>query len=446
MENLNVLIVEDEAIIAADLAARLAKFGYRVVEHVTSGEEAILSARRLQPDIALVDVELAGQVDGIQAGEYLTRSLNIPVVFLTAHAGAEVVERAKKIEPYAYLLKPFHEEELAISLDIACYRARMSAERDQAVREMLEARQYASGIIDSCLDVIVALNESNRIVEMNRAGGLTLGFRPEDMRGKPVGPIFAQPGEIATIQKQVREHGREYRETVIRRRDGQSFPALLSASPLKEPDGRLMGMVVSLRDITDRKKAEDDLKGSYEEMERRVAERTADLREANDRLVWEIAERKQAESELSDKTRELLETVTALRVLVRQHEDERSRFESQIRQNIQRLISPHLDALQRSGTSDAQTTRLLAIRANLEDLVSPSADAMNLMLSKLTPREIEVADLVRQGKTSKEVAELLHISPKAVQYHRNSIRARLGLKQKGVNLQSYLLSLTRPAH
>ena len=118
MTQTTILIVEDEMIVAADLANKLGKLGYKVVGSADSGEESILMARELRPDLVLMDIILAGQMDGVEAAEQIRREFDLPVIFLTAHSDRATLERAKRSEPCGYILKPFEERELATQIEL----------------------------------------------------------------------------------------------------------------------------------------------------------------------------------------------------------------------------------------------------------------------------------------------------------------------------------------
>jgi hypothetical protein len=141
-----ILIVEDEAIVAADLARKLEQLGYRIAGPVARGEDALDLARRNRPDLVLMDIRLAGALDGIAAADTVRRELNLPVVFLTALSGNTTLERAKLAEPFGYLVKPFEEHALRTTVEMAIYKhqadekLRASEERLQRLNAELEQR------------------------------------------------------------------------------------------------------------------------------------------------------------------------------------------------------------------------------------------------------------------------------------------------------------------
>lgn len=122
MSKTNVLIVEDESIIAKDIQNSIKKLGYTVAGICSSGEDAIIAAEEKQPDIILMDIMLKGDIGGIGAAEEIRKRLNIPVIFLTAYADDATLSKAKITEPYGYIIKPFKEIDIYTSVEMALYK------------------------------------------------------------------------------------------------------------------------------------------------------------------------------------------------------------------------------------------------------------------------------------------------------------------------------------
>lgn len=117
-----ILIVEDEAVVSLDISRRLEKMGYEVMGRLASGEEAIELIQEERPDLVLMDINLQGEIDGIETATKLYKEHNLPVIYLTAYAGESTLERAKESKPYGYILKPFKERELHAAIEIAISR------------------------------------------------------------------------------------------------------------------------------------------------------------------------------------------------------------------------------------------------------------------------------------------------------------------------------------
>lgn len=121
-----VLVVENEEIVALDLEVCLATLGYSV-SVATTGEEAVATANRLKPDVVLMDINLDGSMDGIGAAEWIRRETGIPLIFLTAYAGIDTIDRAVAVDPVGYIVKPFNEKSLAANIRIALHRGRVQS-------------------------------------------------------------------------------------------------------------------------------------------------------------------------------------------------------------------------------------------------------------------------------------------------------------------------------
>jgi two-component system, response regulator PdtaR len=148
-----ILLVEDEAIIAADLQRRLSRLGCEVVGMAASGEEAVRLATLLRPELVLMDINLQGEMDGTQAAHQLQVELQLPVVYLTASSDASVVGRAKLTDAFGYLLKPLDERLLQITIEMALYKHQMEQERRKLTAELREALaklKVLSGLLPIC--------------------------------------------------------------------------------------------------------------------------------------------------------------------------------------------------------------------------------------------------------------------------------------------------------
>jgi two-component system response regulator LytT len=119
---MNILVVEDESIVAKDIQVCLKRLGYEVVGLVSTGEEAVDQANELGPDLVMMDIMLKGDMSGIEAADLIRKNMDIPVIFLTAYTDRDTVDRAKESEPYGYIIKPFKEIDIQTAIEIALYK------------------------------------------------------------------------------------------------------------------------------------------------------------------------------------------------------------------------------------------------------------------------------------------------------------------------------------
>ncbi len=185
-------------------------------------------------------------------------------------------------------------------------------------------------------------------------------------------------------------------------------------------------VIVVTYDITDRKKIENQLKDYQERLENLVEGRTAELKES--------------EHNLKEANIALTEANTALKVLLQHREQDRKELEEKFLTNVQQLVLPHVEKLKRSALNPVQQTSINFIRSNLSDLISPFVKTIRDL--NFTPRQLEVATLIRDGRTTKDIAGILNISKRAVDIQRFLIRKKLGLNKAKINLQAYLKSLS----
>jgi PAS domain S-box-containing protein len=201
-------------------------------------------------------------------------------------------------------------------------------------------------------------------------------------------------------------------------------------------------------DFTARKQAGEALSKAYAEVEKRIVERTAELIQSNNELDLEIQSRKQVEEalrsktiELRDKAMSLEEANVALKVLLKQREADKNELEEKVLLNINQLIFPYLEKL-KQRKSDAKAKAYLDIlESNLNEIVSPLVRNLGSKFLRLSHMELEVSNLVQQGKTAKEIAAIMNLAQSTIDFHRNNIRAKLGLKNKKIGLRTFLSSL-----
>ena len=241
---LRVLVVEDESLVAEELRRALMRAGYEVTGICRSGTDAIEAVRLQQPDLVLMDVQLAGPMDGVEAATRIQREHGRPVVFLTAHADERTVLRARAAQPYGYLLKPFHESELRSVVELAASRhtadARLRASEERFVGAL---RSMAEGVI--CTDVLGIITFINPMAER-----LT-GWRAGEATGRPLHEVFrvALPGGETLAAASLVQPGdaASLRAIVLTTRDGRTVTIEDNTTPIRDADGGLTGIVILFR-------------------------------------------------------------------------------------------------------------------------------------------------------------------------------------------------------
>jgi len=178
-------------------------------------------------------------------------------------------------------------------------------------------------------------------------------------------------------------------------------------------------------------------KPTYKELTQRVRHLE---KEAVNRIKAEEGLKKR-HSALKKKNKELRELNASLRVLLKASHINKAQLGDKVMANIKELVAPYIEKLKRSRLDEKQVTYLRILQTNLNNILSPFVRRLSSRHSVLTPTEIQVAQLIREGKTTREIGELLNSSRRTVESHRQSIRAKLGLKDTKANLRSYLSSI-----
>jgi PAS domain S-box-containing protein len=285
-----ILVVEDETIVAMDIEHGLKEAGYEVVAKASSGAEALRMVREHEPDLVLMDIRLQGPMDGIEAACQIRQRFATPVVFLTAHADAATVQKAKMAEPFGYVLKPFEDQEMHLAVEIALHKReterQVLEEAGEALRQSEERFQL---LIESLRDYAVfLLDVKGRVITWNPAAERNSGYSEQEALGQPLS-IFFQPDDVVTNKPErllwnAACEGRRQDEGWRVRKDGTKFWAEAVITALHAKSGRLAGFAIISRDITDRKQVEDRIRELNATLEQRVRERTAELNEANGEL------------------------------------------------------------------------------------------------------------------------------------------------------------------
>ncbi|MCZ7397570.1 MAG: response regulator, partial [Candidatus Methanoperedens sp.] len=185
-----ILVVEDEIIIAEDIQKKLKKMGYVVPAIVASGEEAIKNIKVNIPDLILMDIVIHGKMDGIETAGQIHSLFDIPVVYLTAYTDEKTLERAKITEPFGYLIKPFKERELQITIEIALYKHEMEKKLKESERRLREKNQWLVAVIESIGDAVIATDPEGTIKLMNPIAEALTGWNQKEALGKTLTAVF----------------------------------------------------------------------------------------------------------------------------------------------------------------------------------------------------------------------------------------------------------------
>ncbi len=260
MEKPRILVVEDEGLVARDLESMVRNLGYRVVGICSTGEEAIRLISSRRPDLIIMDIVLQGKMDGIKAADEIRRLFHLPVVFLTAHTDEATFQRAKVTNPLAFIHKPIEQKELLTVIEMALYKHRMEM-------KLREKEEWLATILEGIVDGVIATDIHGVITFMNPIAALLSGWNPNAVVSKRIEDILQlfdgdkETPVVFSPRQIIEKEG--FPETVpnlyIINPQGKT-PIEIKASVIKDEGGMPSGLVILLRDITERRNHEEELR------------------------------------------------------------------------------------------------------------------------------------------------------------------------------------------
>ncbi len=301
--------------------------------------------------------------------------------------------------------------------------ARDCTKRKLAEEILRQREERYRNILSNIQEGYCEVDLSGNLLFCNKAFCQITGFSQAELWGRNYS-LFVKKDEakeIFNIFNQVlkTEAPAKSIDYQVTNQNGEKQYLKLSVSLLNDLDGRPMGFCGIVRNITEQKQIEEKLRRSHDELENQVNERTADL--------------KKYQQELQDAN-------TTLKVLLEKKDENKALFEKIVVSNVKELVLPIISKLSQSNLSEKQRTCLDLLSANLNQITKPFLRKSPLQYANLTPTEVQVASMIKCGKTTKEISTLMNIGISTVDFHRNNIRKKLDLKKKKVNLQIFLRS------
>jgi len=267
-----------------------------------------------------------------------------------------------------------------------------------------------SSAVEQSIDGIAIGDLEPKLTYVNNAFSRMHGYSAEEMIGMKVVNLHneEQMDEYERDMHQIKTQGSWIGEIGHIRNDRTPFPTYMSVTLLKDDNGMPVGILAVARDITEKKRAEQALR--------------------------------EREKELKIKTKSLEETNTALRVLLNKRDEDKTELEEKVLSNVNELVVPFLEKVKNGPLDPQQLSYINILELNLKDIISPFLRNVSAKYVSLTPKEIRVAHLIKEGKTTKEIGEMMVLSPRTIETHRKNMRNKFGIERKKGNLRSHLLT------
>jgi PAS domain S-box-containing protein len=288
------------------------------------------------------------------------------------------------------------------------------AEREKVERALRESEMHYRVLFSHAGVAIVNLDARGNIISFNDGFVEFTGYSREELErigGEDIThPDYIQQTEYLKAKQREGEIDQFMMEKCYIRKDGALRWGELRATPIRDEQGKFLSAVFAITDITERKRAEEALLES--------------------------------EKELRIKAQNLTEVNTTMNVLLRTMEKDQEELKERFLTNISEQVLPYLDKLKKTKLNDCQRGFLNMAESSLDEIASPFVQKLTSSYLNLTKKEIQVAALIKEGKTTKEIAELMNSSQRVIEFHRENIRAKLGIKNKKGNLQILLRSFS----
>ena len=411
-----VLVIDDEPVLQKAVQKILKHENYDIA-FAGNGLEGLAHLEKEKPDLIFLDLRMPG-LDGFGFLEKIDIKPSDPyhVVVITGHGDDREVQRSFELGVNFFLRKPLSLIEVRC-LAKRCLEMktneRQLREHSNSLEKLVAERtlalvnqvRFQQNLIDSIPVPVYFKDNTLRYLGCNKAFERSLGFTREDIVGRTEHEITEQDQAWIHAQQDLRllktGETASY-EVSCFYPDGSEHNLLVFKSLFYNNDGRTGGLIGTNLDITERNQA-------------------------------------QLKAELH--AEELENSNTALRVLLKQVNENKTEMESKVLDNFSRLVNPYLDQLEENLANTPQQEYIKVIQENIKKITSSFSLNLSSSYLGLSPREIQVADLVRQGRANKEAARILNVSINAVEFHRNNLRKKLGLQNKKINLRTYLLSM-----
>lgn len=473
MQAKRILVVEDQKIIALNIEKTLLSLGYDVTAAVSSGAEAIQKAEDTNPDLVLMDIVLQGDQNGLEIAQQIRDRFDIPVIYLSAYADDNILQRAKLTEPFGFILKPFKQEELRFAIEIAIHKHKLE-------KKITETASWLNSTLKSIGDAIITIDLNSIVTFMNPAAERLTGWKRKDALGRDLEQVlkierrYLKQFENSLFNSMSEGIVAELKKYSIIAKDEQVIPVSDTVSPIKNEEGSIIGAVLIFskpsewnRSIVTRDK---DVEKIISKTNRQISPISIVVASPSHLVQEGIRKIVEPESDITivAEASSLLEILLLVRqkrpdilcidtslpdldILKIQQSINEDNIDTKILLLLHRLDDVFIIKALYLGVDgylkNTSTPEVLlrAIRAINNDEIWAERDILTkmlrrftgsrnnnlaLLMSKLTSREKEIFKLLTQGYSNKQIAQELEISRNTVRNHVSNIFDKIGISNR----------------
>lgn len=254
MSAIDILIVEENQLLAQELTEQLEELGYRVVDIARSGEEAIEKTKTLCPHIVLMNMRRTATVDGIQTGSHIRNSYDTPVIYLTDYGSQTIIRRAGATGPFGYIFRPLDKKQIFATIEIAAIRHQLES-------QLKQSRQWLNTTLTSIGDGVIATDEQGFIRFINPVAMEQTRCDHTQAVGKPLSDVFSLVDESSHQPIDILDRHTKYSfEGLLIPNSGTPLPVEVNITSIEDGKGKIYGMVLIIRDVTQHREALHEIK------------------------------------------------------------------------------------------------------------------------------------------------------------------------------------------
>ena len=415
---LKIMIVDDDFLICEELQGIVTDLEYEVAGVADAGKAAVEMALDVKPDVILMDIVMDNGMDGIEAAGRIMEAIDCAVVFVTGHGEDEIFQRAKQVQPHGYILKPYTPMDVRAAIEIGHHKKQVERRLKEAfgkvfkdlkqrTTELESANHRMEVLLNAPTDSMALVDLDGVVLAANPLAAKRHGMKLEEFVGKCVYDLLTKKLAKSRKAKLNRVIKTKKRVRFTDKRGKSTFDN--SFYPIFDNDRNVIQLAIYAKDVT----AEVEFREELEEKTRELESKSELLGDAN----------------------------MALKIMLQKSHENREEIEAEVMATLKKMVVPLVLKIKKSEISLSVMEYIDRLENNLKYLSSPFSRNLSFEYITLSPKEIQVANLIRDGKTTREIAEELGMKPGTVEFYRNNIREKIGIRGKKIRLRTHLLNL-----